>query len=1005
MMQTKYLAVPLALLALALTAAGARAQVSTTGTVVVTIEDQDNARVPGVTVTAAASDTVSKRTTVTDAEGNATLDGLAPSALYTITAQLSGFKDLVRENILVRSGQTTTLRLALSLAGVAESVTVSAASPVVDTTNSTTGQDITLQLTEALPTGRSYQSYLQLVPGVLPDNPVTPGNPAAKSGLNYADIDGEAGVSRDNFYYLDGINVTDPVTGTFGANMNTEVIQEQHVITGGIPAEFVGAPGLISNVVTKSGSNTIHGTANYFFQNTDLVADNKHGAAEDFSIKDTAFTFGGPVVRDKVWGFGSYRFLKRDDNVSTLDTNQFLRTVGNDQKQGFAKGTFAPTLSDTITFSYLGDPTDISGRRERDITNERDRSRIQGGHRWAANYSRTWAGMLLEVGGNKHNGEVSDFSVIRQKENTVIWRAGTPHTLKDEQLGGFGQDVVDQRDTSQVRGSLQWAWQRHVFKGGVEFSRHENFRNSTIIDNERYFSLENGLSGTTAAGIASGSFTQRNFISTNTSDFGGLINTINARADRARFYSLLDLDGNGTITAAELGQALVFNSTAGNPSGKVNYSRIFQSQDGPQETRSDGLSFYVQDTLPIGRVTINAGVRTERWAHFATTGDKIFTFPWEVAPRVSVTYDVNGDGRQKVSGYYGIYFDPVRNNMTNFAGTLTGAIRNEQVFVGGEWVTYRIRGGPVQQDAFFTPSTQTPYTDDLQLGYERDLGRNMSVSATFSKRRTRDILEDYDHNLYADPASYPGPSGNPPATAATLNAPDTLFLGPGYFGYTTLPRANFVISTLAGGKRDWKGVELVFRKRYQNGFQFLGSYDWQDANGNTNSDSNADFQGDVLYLDPRAPNQYGVQPGLVRHLVKGSTSYLFKFGLQLGGTLRWNSGSIGSLTELQSRRNLPIQVAAGQEFVFAGIRDRWLAPGAVGGFENPSYGSADVRVEYVKQVQRAKFELFMDVFDLFNNQSAVRKQDLVAGRGANPFNSEILWLQPRRAFFGIRVGI
>jgi hypothetical protein len=992
-------------MALALTATGARAQVSTTGTVVVTIEDQDNARVPGVTVTAAATDVVSKRTAVTDSEGNATLDGLAPSTLYTITAQLPGFKDLVRDNILVRSGQTTTLRLTLSLAGVAETVTVSAASPVVDTTKATTGQDITLQLTEALPTGRSYQSYLQLVPGVLPDNPVTPGNPAAKSGLNYADIDGEAGVSRDNFYYLDGINVTDPVTGTFGANMNTEVIQEQNVITGGIPAEFVGAPGLISNVVTKSGSNTVHGTANYFFQNTDLVANNTHGSAEDFSIKDSAFTFGGPAVKNKVWGFGSYRYVKRADNVSTLDTNQFLRSIANKQDQGFAKGTYAPTLSDTFSFSYLGDPTTISGRRERDITNERDRSRVQGGHRYAVNYSRTWAGALLEVGGNKHNGEVSDFSVIRQKENTVIFRAGTPHTLKDEQLGGYGQDLIDQRDTSQVRGSLQWPWRRHVFKGGVEFSRHDNFRNSTIIENERYFSLENGLSGTTAGGVATGSFTQRNFISTNTSDFGGLINNINANPNRARFYSVLDLDGNGVITAAELGQALVFNSTTGNPNGKINYSRIFQSQDGPQETRSDGLSFYVQDTLPLGRMTINAGLRTERWAHFATTGTKIFTFPWAVAPRVSVTYDINGDGRQKVSGYYGIYYDPVRNNMTNFAGTLTGAIRNEQVFVAGEWVTYRIRGGPVQQDAFFTPSTKTPYTDDLQFAYERDLGNNMSLSATFAKRRTRDILEDYDHNLYGDPASYPGPNGNPPATAATLNDPNTLFLGPGYFGYTTLPAANFVISTLAGGKRDWKGLELVFRKRYSNGFQLLGSYDWQDAKGNSNSDSNADFQGDVLYLDPRAPNQFGTQPGLVRHLAKGSASYLFNFGLQLGGTLRWNSGTIGSLTELQSRRNLPIQVPAGQEFVFAGIRDRWLAPGAVGGFENPSYGSADVRVEYVRQVQRAKFELFMDVFDVFNQQSAVRKQDLVAGRGGNPFNSEILWVQPRRAFFGIRVGI
>ena len=175
----------------------------------------------------------------------------------------------------------------------------------------------------------------------MPDDQQQSGNPAARSGLNYSDIGGNVGISTDNVYYFDGINVTDRVTGTFGANLNTEIIQEQNVITGGIPAEFVGAPGLISNVVTKSGSNSLHGSANYFFQNDNLVAENKHASAETFSTKDTAFTLGGPVLRDKAWFFGSYRYLNREDDVSTLDTNEFMRTVDNTQHQGFAKGSWA----------------------------------------------------------------------------------------------------------------------------------------------------------------------------------------------------------------------------------------------------------------------------------------------------------------------------------------------------------------------------------------------------------------------------------------------------------------------------------------------------------------------------------------------------------------------------------------------------------------------------------------------------------------------------------------
>ncbi len=305
------------------------------------------------------------------------------------------------------------------MAGLTEVVEVTAASPVVDVKSATSGQDITLQLTESLPTGRSYQSYLQLVPGVLPDDQTQSGNPAARSGMNYSDIRGAMGVSTDNVYYFDGMNVTDPVTGTFGANLNTEIIQEQKVITGGIPAEYIGATGLISNVVTKSGSNLFHGSANYFFQNGDLVAENQNGAALEFSTKDNAYTFGGPFMRDKAWFFGSYRYTNREDDVTTLDTNEFLRTVDNTQHQGFAKGSWAASSDDMVSFTYLSDPTDVTGRRDRDITNARDRAREQGGHRYLANYTRVWGNTLLEVSGQqaqrRSHRPVGDSRVARRR--------------------------------------------------------------------------------------------------------------------------------------------------------------------------------------------------------------------------------------------------------------------------------------------------------------------------------------------------------------------------------------------------------------------------------------------------------------------------------------------------------------------------------------------------------------------------------------------------------------
>jgi hypothetical protein len=979
-----------------LVAGVASAQVSTTGTISVIVSDPDGGRLPGVSVTAAAPDTITRRTVVTDTEGVATIEALVPSNQYTVTLELAGFQTLERQKILVRSGQTATLPITLQLAGVTEAVTVSASTPIVDVTNAITGQDITLELTESLPTGRSYQSYLQLVPGVMPDDQAAPGNPAVRSGLNYSDIGGNVGISADNVYYFDGIDVTDRVTGTFGANLNTEIIQEQHVITGAIPAEFVGAPGLISNVITKSGSNNWQGSANYFFQNTNLVAENENAPGEDFSSKDSAFTIGGPAYRDKAWFFGSYRYLNRKDDVSTLDTDAFMRTVDNTQHQGFAKGSWAATNSDLFSVSYLSDPTDISGRRQRDITNARDRAREQGGARYSGTYTRVWGGTLLEIGANKHNGEVTDLSAIRESRNDVLFQTADARVLTDEQVGGFGRDLIDQRDNRAIRGSLQHVWRNHTVKGGAEWNRSDNFRDTLYVGNEGFTTLADKYrgAGISAAQIAAGGWTGLQFDVSTTSDFNGLLRTIDASPDRAAFYAAYDADRNGVVSQAEAGAGLLFNTAAAG--GGVLYDRDFQAATGPQETFSKGMSFFIQDEISVNRLTLNLGVRSERWEHFATTGENIYTFPWEFAPRLSAAYDLMGDGRHKVSAFWGRYYDPVRNNMTNFAGTLTGSIIEEQVFVTAlnKFVTYRTRGGPAVQDAFFSPTTQTPYTDDMQFGYAVDLGRNMSFDAVYFNRRSRDILEDYDLELYADPNGYPGP----------IDHPDSLFLGYEYFGYTANPGSNFVIGTLAGGERNFHGLEFVFRKRFAERWQALASYNWNDAKGNTNSDSNADFQGDVDYLDPRAPNQYATQPGLIRHLLKGAASYQFDFGLQLGGTFNWNSGTVASRTFLSSARNLPARVPAAEAFEFAGYSNRWLAPNSVGSLTNPTWGQIDLRAQYNRRLMDdLSAEFFVDLFNVTNNQSAIRNQDLLAGQGSNAFGDEILWVNPRRAFLGARV--
>jgi hypothetical protein len=970
-------------------AATAHAQVAGLGTIEVMVVDSTGAPLPGVSVTATAANATSKRSAVSDTTGKAVVLGLEPSEGYVVTVTMQGFKSAKYERVLVRSGQTTSLPVTLAVGGIQEQITVSG-SPLVDTSSALQGQDITLRLTESLPTGRSYQSYLQLVPGVMPDDPKKPGNPASKSGINYSDIGGDVGVSTDNFYYFNGINVTDGQTGTFGANLNTEIIQEQKVLTGGIPAEYPGAAGLLTNVITKSGSNLFSGSANYFFQNDGLVNENINSDQDVFSTYDTAFTFGGPIARDKVWFFGSYRRLSRTDDITALDTKQFLRTVDNKQDQTYLKGTWRPSVADTFSFTYLNDPTDISGRIERDITNAQDRSRVQGGNRYSLNYQRLWHATLVDVSVTSHDGEVSDIAVIREASNTIKYRPGEA-TLAEEQRGGFGTDTEDIRSTRGVNGSVQWNWNQHTFKTGAEFGRYGRFLDALTVGDSVYTSIASHLAGVSAFEIVHGSFTQSvRFDPENESDFGGFITTINGLPNRAQFYTAFDTNGNGTITPEELGASLLYNSTAGNPNGQVNYFRIAQTQDGAQDFKADGTSFYFQDTFRMNRFTFNLGVRTEQWKHFASEGTKIFTFDWTFAPRLSAIYDVKGDGRQKAFVYYGRYYDPIRTNMTAFAGSISGRVREEQVFANNEWVTYRIRGGTVAQDAFIAPTTKTPYTDDVTLGYSADLGNQVVAEISYTNRKTRDILEDYDHNLYS--VNYPGDK----------NAPGTFFLEPSYFGYTTFPAANFFIATLKDAKRDYNGVELTVRKRYANKWQGLASYTYNHAEGSSNSDSNADFQGDVLWLDANAPFQYGRQPGSIVHLFKMGGSYDLPKGFQLGGGYRWNSGTIASKTFAASGRNLPYRVDTA--YVFNGVSQRWLAEDAVGSLTNPSWGQFDLRVQYVARVQKAKIEAFVDIFNLFNNQDATRLQDLLAGQGQLEYQDPIRFLDPRRFFIGFRVG-
>lgn len=960
-----------------------------TGSLRITITNTSGVPVAGATVNVSSPSSLVSKTATTDAAGNVRVTGLDPATNYTVEVLANGYSDFSADQVAVVSGKALSLGYALGTTNLETVVVTGASLAAVDTTSAQVSTTLTLDIVEALPTGRSYQSYLQLVPGVKPS---TDGNPASKSGVNYADIGGTIGTSSDNIYYLDGVNVTDPVTGGFGANFNSEIIQEQQVMTGGVPAEYAGGSGLISRVITKSGSNEFHGSINYYLQNDSLVADNEHLPQNGFSTYDTAVTLGGPIIKDKLWFFGSYQIKNRTDDVSSADTGEFLRSVDTESKYAFFKATWQITDNDRLVGEFFNDPYERSGSTNSTTLNNRDSARVQGGDNYKLEYSHNWTNWRLGLYGYSHEGEVSVFAANDATRNDVAYFTGDPG-LADLSLGGSGTNIETFRNREELGLTLEYwldtSWGYHSFKFGFADSDSErqeaSFRTG---DGAIYTSIAAQDAGVTFEEYAGDGWTgERDVFVPDVST--RIIPAIMASADKDYYLSILDANGDGTISEEEF-LAYQLTSTAGNPNGQVNVYRILRTANAPYTVQTQGRTAYLQDTWTLNQWTVNAGIRAEEWTHVDSNGVELFTFGWDIAPRFSVVYDVNGDGRSKIWGFLGRYYDPIRNNMTDFAGALTGPVDEEQIFIGDRWLTYRVRGGASTPDALFAPSTQTPYTDEAVLGYATTIGQDMSLQVIYTYRETKDILEDYDLSLYSNPnGSGTGVAGEG----------DEFYLPYSYFGYASEPNSNYVIGTLAGGKREYQGVQVTLTKHKSNNWQGLLSYTYNDAHGNSNSDSNADFQGDWIALDPRAPNIYGPQPGNIKHQVKAYGSYFTDFGLEVSGVFNWNSGLLYSRTFALYGRHLP---EMGDVYEVGGVDDSWVLPGAVGGQEGPSYYTFDVRAKYTYEFAVGELELFLDIFNILDQQSGTQAQDLVAGDGAYAFGENTAWVAPRRFYLGAR---
>src|SRR5436309_13712691 len=300
---------------------------ATSGVIEGTVVDPSGAALPGVTVTIHNTATNFEQTVITDSAGRfrAVLLPLGP---YEVTAMLQGFARSVQKGIDLAVGQTLTLSCRLKQAAVSEEIVVTAAAPLIETARTEGATRIDDKAVSDLPNnGRNFLDLTKLTPGVA----IVQGPDGDELSVN-----GQKGI--ENNISVDGADFNNPFFGEQRGGQrpaftfNLDSVKEMVVIGDGAPAEFGRSTSGFVNVITKSGTNDMHGTAHCVLKNDSLSSHGKKpdgSAAPKFSSSQTqtGFTLGGPLQRDKLFYFTAFDFQRGRSTKQTDPTRIEQRVV------------------------------------------------------------------------------------------------------------------------------------------------------------------------------------------------------------------------------------------------------------------------------------------------------------------------------------------------------------------------------------------------------------------------------------------------------------------------------------------------------------------------------------------------------------------------------------------------------------------------------------------------------------------------------------------------------
>jgi hypothetical protein len=936
------------------------AQSSTTGVIEGRVRDQAGNAVADATVTASANRAPS--TAVTDSQGRYTLANLPPGN-YKLRAEAPGKAAIVLDDVVVSISTRTRVDVAL-IAGQTETVTVTAEAPMVDTKSVTTGGNFKVaNFIDQLPVGRNLAATLTLAPGVESGGGTGAGNYSisGSSGLENSYIVDGVNITSTGY---GGIGTYNAVFGSLGTGVTYDFLEEVQVKTGGIDVEYGQATGGVVNTIVKTGSNDLSGSVAIYtgapineYKQGDLfigAVNPQKGSYNDNAQYDLGLSIGGSIVKDKFFYFVAYNpvFSKASKGIQDIPlpsnisqglpssvpfdpTPSYPASLAGAQTQERRSDNYAAKLTwyanpnHRLEFSAFGDPStgDLGVQRFQlrniDFPQGGGVSEIKyGADNYTLKYDAVFTPTLfMQAHLGRHDGSFEETSALNKSAYTDDRQLRCflspnfcgPGQSRDNAArwanGGVGFISNSEDLNDQFKAVVTWVAGNNELKGGVSYDRIQ------YTDRQDY-------SGTNipvkwGVNIDGGGIATATALATPCQD-GGL--------DTTDCYVLLDTRGGVVANLRQSSTGVLgFRTTRGR----------YSPNPGPTET--DDMAVFIQDTITFGQNwTLKAGVRAGQQEikgegdytlqYYLDDGSRTptslrtassvpagsYKFDWVFAPRIGLTWDTRGDGRSKLYANAARYYERIPNDLairslSNEAGFGTVTYNDWNLITGQPLAARNLgtfRGAQTRVEA----GTKLPYVDEYVLGWQQELGRDVSVELRGIYREQGRSLEDVQFNsVEATENYYAGyyfgayytldtlPFPNDPTFCSYNNPTGTCqadpagtFQGSAFGEYVI---ANPGENTSAGfptAVRKYYALEAILNKRFGDHWLFYGNARFSRLRGNYEGL----YRNDNGQSDPNISSlfDFPATPILEGQFQSAPLNTDRPFSMKLFGSYQWDNG-------------------------------------------------------------------------------------------------------------------